>query len=173
MNFIGYSVNGELKMSDYTAAHFRQDLKENPSARYEVERTTSESRNQRKFYHGAVLTLWAYLDGKDYKDSAVIDNMHDVAKREFNGEDFIVKGKIHRVGKSTKGELNEFVERVVDYLEGNYGIDRAKVLDTKLYKKFRDEIYMHGGFDTFIDYMLSLNLLSKVAGSDFIAPWRR
>lgn len=118
-----------------------------------------ESRKQRKFYHGAVLTLYAYLNGLDYRDNEVLDFLHEELKREFNGEDIILDGKRKRMGRSTRGHLKEYLDRVIDYLEEQYGIDRGIVLNPELYKKFRDEIYGEGEFDTFIDYMKSLKLL--------------
>lgn len=120
----------------------------------------TDSSEQRKFYHGAVLALWAYLDSANYKSSEVINKYHDWAKIEFNGEPFVIKGKTHRIGGSTKGKLNAgYLERVINYLEENYAIDRLRVLDVKLYKKFIDEVFQMGEFDTFIEYMLFLGIL--------------
>ena len=73
----------------------------------------------------------------------------------------VVHGEPHKVAKSTKGMLNKgYLERVIDHLVENYGIDPAMVLNPELYKKFRDEIYpMTSKYDTFIDYMVDLKLL--------------
>ena len=113
-----------------------------------------DSYNQRKFYHGGVLTLWIYLDGKDYKNKDILNDYHEWAKIEFNGEPFTVKGKTNKIGGSTKGKLNKgYIDRVIDYLEENYGIDRYLVLDPKQYKYFRDVVYMNGEYETYIDYL--------------------
>lgn len=147
-------------MSDYSAARFRQDLKDNDGARYEIKRISAESRQQRKFYHGGVLTLWAYLNGYDYRDSDVLEWMHEEAKREFNGKVVMRDGKPTKRGESTKGELSQgYVDRIVDYLEENYGIDRMQVLDPEHFKDFRDRVYMDGKFDTYIDYLKFLKRL--------------
>ncbi len=115
---------------------------------------------QRRFYHGGVLRLWTYLDSKNYKDNDIIDKYHDWAKIEFNGEDFITKGKSHKIGGSTKGKLNNgYLERVITYLEENYGIDRTRVLNPEHYKLFIDTIYQNGELETYIDYLLFLGWL--------------
>lgn len=122
-----------------------------------------ESAKQRRFYHGAVITLWVYLDGKDYKDSDILDSYHELAKIEFNAEIVITNGKKVRIGKSSKGKLNDgFVEKVIDNLEENYGIERSKCLDPKLYKDFMEKIYMNGDYDTFIDYLIDLKLVPVI-----------
>lgn len=126
-----------------------------------IEPTLPESRNQRAFYHAAVLVLWAYLDGKNYRDSLVLEQMHEIAKREFNGEVMVVNGTPHKVSKSTKGLLNKgYLERVIDYLVESYGIDQGAVLNPEIYKKFRDEVYpFTSKYDTFIDYLRDMKLL--------------
>ncbi len=119
-----------------------------------------ESRKQRKFYHGAVLTLWVYLDGKDYKNSDVLDSYHELAKMEFNPEIIMSRGKTVKVGKSTKGKLNDgYIEKIIDMLEEEYGIDRTKCLNPKDYKHFTDVVFMNGDYDTYIDYLKDLKLI--------------
>lgn len=146
--------------SDYNKVRLLKDLKENKGARYKVIRETPESREVRGFYHGAVIPLWVFLDGNDYRDSAICAHYHNEAKKEFNGDIIIRAGKKEKIGKSTKGKLNSgYVDRVIDSLEEQYGIDRSKVLDTELYKKWRDEIYPYGGADNFIQYMSEIGLL--------------
>lgn len=155
------TADGGMEFSDYTRAKFKKFLKENPGMRLAIEPQTPESRNQRAFYHGAVIVLWAYLDGNDWRDGETLNQYHEIAKREFNGEIIVVHGEPHKVAKSTKGMLNKgYLERVIDHLVENYGIDPAMVLNPELYKKFRDEIYpMTSKYDTFIDYMVDLKLL--------------
>lgn len=152
---------GGLEFSEYGRAKFIKFLKENPGVRLTIEPDLPESRNQRAFYHGAVIVLWAYLDGKDYRDGLVLEQMHEVAKREFNGEIMMVNGTPHKVSKSTKGLLNKgYLERVIDYLVESYGIDQGLVLNPEIYKKFRDEIYPYTSkYDTFIDYMRDIKIL--------------
>ncbi len=114
-------------------------------------------------YHGAYLPLWAFLDGKDYKDSAVLEVLHEVAKLEFNPTVVVVNGKEKKIGKSTKGKLNKgFMERILDYLIENYAIDPAEVLNPDHYKDFKDRIYPYTTkYDTYIDYLLDLGVLKR------------
>lgn len=159
--FLAYSDKGKLSLgTEYNRSRFKQDLAENDGARYRIERITPESREQRGFYHGAVLPLWAFLDGNEWHDGNVLEHYHHEAKKEFNG-DFIVRaGKKERFGKSTKGALNKgFLERVIDFLEEQYGIDREKVLNPEAYKKWRDELYANGQADSYIEYMQEIGLL--------------
>lgn len=129
----------------------------NVGKRFTLEDFIPESNKQRGFYHGAVLTLWAYLDMKNYKDPSVLDSYHELAKMEFNPEIIVTKGKSVKVGKSTKGELNHgFLEKVIDNLVDNYGIEREKCLLPKDYKYFKDKVFMDGKYDTYIDYLIDL-----------------
>ncbi len=154
--------DGGIKMTDYQRATWRDTIKKNADRRIriKIDPVVPESRKQRAFYHGAILPLWAYLDGNDYKSSSLLESYHEVAKREFNPMALMIGGKKKIVGKTTKGDLNSgFLERIVEYLEENYGIDPGKVLDTELYKKFRDRINIMNDYDTFIDYLREIKIL--------------
>lgn len=154
--------DGGIDMSDYSRDSMRRFIKENAGSRIrlKIDRETPESSKQRKYLHGAVISLWAYLDGQDWRSSALLDHMYELAKIEFNGEWLTVSGKAHRVGMSTKGKLNEgFIEKVIDFLEEQYGIDREEVLNPEEYKHWRDVIYPAGGPETYIEYLESLNRL--------------
>ena len=162
--FLAQSKNGRLSASsEYTAALLRKDLAENDGARYSIERLTPESGKQRRFYHGAVIPLWAFLNGYDYKDSNTLEWLHHEAKKEFNGEVVMLDGKPAKRGKSTKGALNKgYLERIIDYLEEQYGIDRTQVLNPEKYKDFRDRIYPYSTYDSYIDYLIDIGLLKRV-----------
>lgn len=135
---------------------FLKFLKENPSMRFEIQPIMPESKKQRKFYHGAVIPLWVYLDCKNQ----ILEAYHEIAKIEFNGEIVATKRGHIRIGKSTKGDLNKgFLERVIENLVENYGIDQAVCLNPQLYKHFMDTIYMDGKYDTFIDYLKDLKYI--------------
>lgn len=157
------NTDGSLDMSDYQRATLHQTIKDNAGRRMRliVEKETPESRNQRKMYHGAYLVLWAYLDGKDYKDHQVLEDLHEVAKLEFNPMVIVIAGKDRKIGKSTKGKLSQgFMERLLDYLVENYAIDPAKVLNPEHYKDFRDRIWpFTTKYDTYIDYLKDLKFL--------------
>lgn len=163
MKWLGQGTkDGRLDFGDHNSKSIRQYLSQNGPVRLELSVLTPESRKQRKFYFGAVLPLWAFLDGKDYKDSDTIEILHDIAKIEFNGQIMMIAGKPRKVGKSTKGELNEYLDRVIDFLEEQYGIDRGNVLDPEDYKHFKDEIYSTQlQYTDYIDYLLQSGKLIK------------
>lgn len=164
--FLAYSNQGKLSLgTEYNRSRFRKDLADNDGARYKIERVSPESREQRGFYHGAVIPLWAFLDGNDWRDSNTLEHYHHEAKKEFNGGMIMRNGKQEVYGKSTKGELNKgYLDRVVDHLEEQYAIKRQDVLNPEEYKKWRDEIYGLGGVDNFIEYMVEIGKLSAPEG---------
>ncbi len=154
--------DGTLMMTPHQDATKRQYVKDNPGRmRITLQTMKVESRKQRGFYHGGVLSLWAYLDGKDYKNADIIARYHEVAKLEFNPTIEIVNGEPKKIGgTTTDGHLQKHIEDCIDYLVDNYGIDPGIVLNTKLYKKFRDTVIGYTDkYDTFIDYMHDLKLL--------------
>lgn len=140
-----------------------KDLLENEGARYVVERLTPESSRMRAYFEGAVIPLFVYLDGNDYKDPHVINYYREnYIKPEFNGEMVVIQGKPVKVGKSTKGELKELTDRLIDWMEEQYGIDRTTCLQPEDYKKFRDTIYPFTDFETYIDYLIEVKKLPAV-----------
>ncbi len=146
--------------SGFARDKFRAYLKENIGLRLEISPIVPESPRQRAYYHGAVLPMWAFLDGLDYKDVGILEQMHEIAKREFNGEIIVVNGKKQKVGKSSKGLLNSgYLERVIDYLVENYAIDPGAVLNPDQYKYFRDAIFPVSDHEDYIDYLLSTGAL--------------
>lgn len=154
--------NGTIAMTEHQDYLKRKYVGERAGRRIRltIEEVTPESRNLRRFYHGAIIPLWAHLDGKDYQDSAVLAEFHEVAKNEFNPKMIVVSGKAYKVGRSSKGkDLQPFVERVIDFLTEQYGIDPMEVLNPETYKDWNDRIYPYGGPDTFIGYLLSVKKL--------------
>lgn len=121
-----------------------------------------DSKKQRGFYHGAVIPLWAYLDGKDYTDHRVLNDLHEVAKMESNGIVIVVNGEPRKIGRTTSGKLRDgYIDRVIAYLEQNYGIDRMACLNPEDYKRFMAEVYSFGKYETYIDYMIDVGTLPK------------
>lgn len=174
--FQGEFVNGGMNFGSNTEV-LKDYSKKHEGQRFDLIPYTPESKYQRNFYHGAILKLWAYLDGKDYTDDSVIDQYHETAKIEFNGEIFTT-GKLisHKIGKSTRGELNKgYLERIIDYLEENYAIKREEVLNPLHYKDFRDRIYMQGKYKDYIVYLVDLRLLGAriPLEEDNVYPWRK
>lgn len=164
-NYFAIAQSGKLQMhSRFARENFSKFLLKHDGCRIAFIPVIPESKKQRKFYHGAVLKLWAYLNGWDYKDNEVLDFLHHEAKNEFNGEIVMLDGKQVKRGKSTKAELNKgYLERVIDHLEEQYGIDRMVVLNPETYKDFVDRIYGYDKYDDFIDYMLDIKLLKNHA----------
>jgi len=169
MKLLGKIKDGKMSLSEYNL-HIWHDFCKDPANDNRVIVVSDrlpESGKQRRFLHGAVYPLWLFLNGMDYRDSDNLKWIHELAKKEFNGEIIIFDGKEVRKGKSTKGLLAEndkqesgFIERVITYLEENYAIDRNKVLNPDHYKKFSDEIYSVGNYECYIDYLISLNFLN-------------
>lgn len=161
MKAIGIARSGRLDFGDYNKKRIAQDIKENEGAKYELQRLTVESKELRGFYEGGVIALWVFLDGNDWRDSRVHQHYHDQANREFNGEIIIRNKKPEKMGKSSKGKLikDGLCEKVIEYLEDNYGIDRNEVLDPEKYKNWLIKIFPYGGLETYIEYLLSINKL--------------
>lgn len=160
--------DGTLRLGPVVKAKFREYLKENGPCRLTITHNLPESGKVRRFYHGAVLPLWAYLDGKDHRDHQLLADLHELAKLEFNGEIIVIGGEMKKVGRSSKGwQLQEFVERVVTFLEEQYGIDRAQVLNPEDYKYWRDVVVTTYSVsadapDTFIDYLVETGKLKAI-----------
>lgn len=137
----------------------REFCEKNPKTPFMLTALLPESRKMRNFYHGAVLRLWAYLDGADYKDWHVVHDYEDIAKLEFCPEVKRGGGKNYIVPGSTKGKLGEVIEKVIEMLEDQYGIDRLIVLNPKDYKDFINRVYADGDYDTYIEYLKARKLL--------------
>jgi hypothetical protein len=162
MKFQARTQNGGLIFpSDYQRDQFRKYVKENDGIRVKIEPITPESNNQRAFFEGAIVPLVTYYqEGMDHRNSEDLRQVREWLKIEFNGSVVLVDKKAHKVAQSTKGKLNDgFIERVVDYLTENYGIDTAKVLNPEEFKKFRDEIYPYSNYEDFIAYMKDIKLI--------------
>jgi hypothetical protein len=72
-------------MGERNSAMFLAFVRDNPRVPWRLTPMLPESKKQRRFYHGAVIPLWAYLDGKDYRDHQILADLHELAKLEFNG----------------------------------------------------------------------------------------
>lgn len=161
--FVALAKNGGLDMSDYQRATLKDFITENEGDRLRltIDKLQPESKHQRNFYHGAILPLWAYLDGNNYTNSVVLDQYHEYAKQEFNAQWLVINKKAQKVGGSTKGNLKKYLDDIIDYLEENYGIDRMEVLNPEDYKYWRDTIFGFGECNTYIEYLVSLNKLKS------------
>jgi hypothetical protein len=170
MKILGQIKNGKMSFSEYNSRtwHDYCKNKSNDGRVIVVQDRLPESFKQRRFFEGAVIPLWAFLNGWDYHDNEILKFLRETAKREFNGEIVKLDGKEIKRGKSTKGLLAEndkqqsgFLERVITHLEEQYGIDRMKVLNPEHYKMFMEEIYSVNDYDDYIDYLIKLNFLKN------------
>lgn len=160
-NYSAIVKQGKMEMqTDFMRERFKIFLKNHEGARIEFVPIVPESKNQRKFYHGAVIPLWVYLDGKDHRNSDILEQQHEIAKLEFNSTLVVSNGKTYRIGQTSKQKLaTGFIETIIGYLQEQYGIDPMKVLNPIEYKKWKNEIYPFGGADNFVDYMVEIGLL--------------
>ena len=134
------TIKGD-KLSIYQSEQFRQYCKENDGQRLLIVSITPESKEQRKYFEGAIIPLIThYQVGLDHRNYADCEKVRDWLKVEFNGDIVSVNGKAHLVAQSTKGKLQEgFLERVMDWLIENYAPPTEAVLPDA-YKKWRDEL---------------------------------
>lgn len=148
--------------SDYNRAQFINWTRKHVGERVGISLLVPESSKQRGYFEGAICPMVAFFqEGLDHKNYEDVKTVREMLKIEFNGVYVRVGDKSTKIGGSTKGELNQgFLDRVVDWMEEQYGINRAEVLDPKEYKKWRDEIFPYGGPDTFIDYLVSVGKIS-------------
>lgn len=157
MKFTCKIIAGELVVNK--AHEFKAYSAKKPNMLYSLTPLIPESRNMRGFYHGGVLSLWVYLDGADYKNGQVLEDYHEIAKQEFAFKIISTKRGIYKLPDTTKGKLGDIIEKVIEYLEEQYGIDRTKVLDPNEYKYWKDCIRPDGGPDHYIDYLRSADIL--------------
>lgn len=150
--------------SEFNRNRLKIDLRKNIGSRYKIERITPESDKQRRFFEGAVVPLVTFFqEGMSHEEPEDNRKVRDWLKIEFNGELVIIQGKSVKVAKSTKGQLNKgFLDRVIDWIEESYGVDRAIVLNPEDYKHWHDVIFPNGdGPDNYIDYLVELKKLCK------------
>ncbi len=146
--------------SDYARVRFKEFLKKNPGMRFKAEPLTPESNHQRRFFEGAVVPFFTYYqDNLNWREPDDLRKAREWLKLEFNGEFILIKDKVHKVPKSTKGKLNKgFLDRVIDWMaENGY---KTELLNPDEYKRWRDEIYSTGVADTYLDYLIEIGKLT-------------
>lgn len=161
-DFLGTIKPGGISFgSEFNRGRFLDWTKKNVGQRVGLSLLLPESTKQRGFFEGGVCALVAfYQEGMNHLDPEDIKTVREMLKIEFNGVFVKIGGKSTKIGGSTKGELNEgFLDRVIDWMEEEYGIDRAVVLNPATYKDWRDRVYPEGGPSNFIDYMVEIGLL--------------
>ena len=99
-----------------------------------------------------------YQEGFDHTNHHDCKEIREWLGREFNGEFKSIGGKMQKVAKSTKGELNRgFIERVLDWMQEN-GY-QTELLMPEDYKNWKAKIFPFGGPDNYIDYLLEIKKL--------------
>lgn len=151
---------GKLEFSEYTRKAFNDFLVKNVGMRIEIRAMLPESKNQRAFYHGAVVPLFAYLNDLDYRDHDTLEKVHKWLSMEFNGEVLVMQGKVKKIPQTTKGKLRDgYLEAVIDNMAEHYAIDPMVSLNPETYKKWRDEVFPFSDIDNFIDYMKKAGII--------------
>lgn len=155
---------GLLEFGVHGRARFKQFLAEHGPVRLKITPELPESGRLRRYFEGAIVPLIAYYqEGMDHRSSEDRRKVREWLKAEFNGELVEIGGKVQRIAMSTKGRpaLNEFVERVTDWVKDNYD-PPAEALDSEKFKHWRDTVFPFGGPETYIDYLTSLNILKPL-----------
>lgn len=163
MKYYAIAKNGRLNMNEYTRKAFLDFLSENEDMRLEIRALLPESQKMRGYFEGAIVPFITFfqegLNHRDYKD---LKNVREWLKIEFNGDFLAVGGKTHKITKSTKTNLKEFIEKLMDWMgEQGYPIE---LLNPEDYKKWRDEIFPSGEItdpDNYIDFLVSINKIKK------------
>lgn len=164
MNYFALAQNGRLNMeSRFARENFSKFLLKHDGCRIAFMPVIPESKKQRKFFEGAYIPLWIYLDGHDHRDSELHDDYRELAKAEFNAGGMVVNGEVKKFGKSTKGKeaLQKTMNNMLDYLVENYAIDPMEVLNPDDYFDWRNRIFPFGGPDNYIDYLVSIKKLKR------------
>lgn len=159
MRLQGKIINDKVQFSE----SFRVWAAGKNGHRFEIVPYVPESSKQRRFLHGCVVPLVTFFqEGYDYTSSKDNEKVFEWLKMEFCPELVRIQNIIRKVPGSTRGKLNQgFIEKIIDWLEENYGIDRTKVCNPQEYVRWVDETYSYGGPNTWIDYCLEMGWLTK------------
>lgn len=153
-----------LELSDYNKRRLHDvSIQNGGSCRGHIVFNMPESSKERRFFHGALIRLWVYLDGSDWKDSTTCNRYFEIFMLENFPEVQKINGKIHTFGKSSKGAkmLNACTERLVDYLCDSYGFRHdSPVFATANFKKWRDELMSYSNED-YIEYLVRTKVIDK------------
>jgi len=173
-NFVATIINGTPTFPNKEIAlKFQEWKKKKNGRRVQIGDYEYESQGQRGFFEGAVVKIATYFeDYLDYHDSKDCKYMRDWLKAEFNPVWKKIQGEMRRCPGSTKGKLNDgVVEKIINWLVDQNGIDPFKVLNPQIYKDWRDRIFPYGGPDNFVDYLVSIgDLPPKTQGSSYAEP---
>lgn len=142
-------------LSEFNKNRFLEFCRQNDGTLLEVKPKRIESGRQRGFFEGAVVPLFAYhQENLDHRDQEDLRQAREWLKLEYNASLLNIGGKSHLVAKTTKGNLQEFLERVIRGME-EMGID-VSVLNPTEYKNWKYSIYPTGEYDNYIDYLIAI-----------------
>lgn len=149
-----------LSFSDYHKQKLKEWIAKNPNTPFQIVPVLPESNKQRGFFEGALCPLIAfYQEGMDHRNHIDVTKVREWLKLEFNSDFVTIRGKTNKIALSTKNQLNKgFLEKVIEYLVENYS-PPSESFDPSKYKRWRDEIYPFGGPETYIDYLITINIL--------------
>jgi hypothetical protein len=157
------NADGSLDFGERNTTLFKIFLRDNPGIKLCITPVLPESAKQRGYFEGCLISLITfYQDVLDHRSEQDRRRVREWVKTEFNGEMLVVGGKAVTVPGSTKGreKLQAVIEKVQNWLVENYA-PPIEALDPASYKKWRDEVYPHGGPDNFIDYLVETGVLRK------------
>lgn len=163
MKYFAIAKNGRLNMNEYTRKAFSDFLVENEDMRIEIKPLLPESQKMRGYFEGAVVPFITFFqEGMNHRDYKDIQKVREWLKIEFNGDFLVIMGKTHRIVKSTKNQLKDFLEKIMDWMgENGYPIE---LLNPEDYKRWRDEVFPTGEItdpDNYIDFLVSIGKLKK------------
>lgn len=153
-----------LEVSEYHSKLIKQSVTDSGGPiRATIVPHIIESPKQRRYLHGCLLPLWAYMDGNDYIDSETLERYFEDFKLEHFPETLKIHGKVKLFGKSSRGAkaLNKVVEKLTDMLVEEYGLSyTSPVLITDNYKQWRDELASFST-ESFIEYAERMKWIDK------------
>ncbi len=149
---------------DFNRRKLVQYIRENPNSLFSLEPILPESRKQRRYFEGALVSMFVFYNGGDYHDPRVLADAREDLKREFWSElrTNWITGTVEKRAKSTKGSkaLNAITELVYEYLVENYAVPE-RALNPKTYKDWRDIELTNGAPVNYLDYLLLLKIIKR------------
>lgn len=151
-----------FELGDLNYDRVIQYVRENPNCIFSLEPVLPESRKQRRYFEGALVSMFVFYNGGDYHDPKVLADAREDLKREFWSElrTNWITGTVEKRAKSTKGSkaLNAITELVYAYLVENYAVPE-QALNPATYKNWRDVELTKGAPVNYIDYLLALKII--------------
>lgn len=157
-----FKLDGGFDFGVQTLRLLKKYIKENPNRPFDIVPILPESKDQRGWFEGALCPLVTfYQEGMDHHNTKDVKEVREWLKTEFNSDLVTVNGKTHKIAQSTKRKLNlGFLERCVEWVTENYAPPQ-EALDPKKYDDWHDRLFMEGGPDNYLDYLIKIGILKK------------